>query len=77
MKKIAYRYNGLTRPDLGLVNGDLYFADEIREAGWFQHKSIRIGNRWFMWAGFTEVLVDDPDVKAIKRNATIDLIFSK
>lgn len=76
MKKIAYRYNGLTRPDLGLVNGELYIADEVKEAGWFQSKSIRIGNRWFIWAGFTEVIIEDPDIKAIKRNNVIDSIFS-
>lgn len=76
MKKVAYRYNGLTRHDLGLVNGEVYFADEVRETGWFKSKSIRIGNRWFVWAGFTEIPIDDNEIKAIKRNSAINLILS-
>ena len=73
---VAYKYNGVSRPDLGVINGEVYFADEVREAGFFRSKEIRIGDRWFTWAGFTEVLVDSSLLKSINRNKTINSILS-
>lgn len=74
---IGYRYNGVDRPDRGLINGCVYFAEDIREAGWFRPMEIKINGKWRMWASFTEISVSKEEIKLLKRDSRIsDVLLS-
>ena len=72
-KKIAYKYNGMTKN--GLIMGHIYKSEQIRDPGWFNWKEIMIGGKWYKWASFTEVNISESDMFVENRDNTIGEIL--
>jgi hypothetical protein len=69
----GYKYNGMTRN--GLINGNIYKSEQIREPGWFNWKEIMIGGKWYKWASFTEILTTDDEMFIENRdNKIVELL---
>ncbi len=75
MKKILYRYDGLSRPDIGLLNNHLYEATDERESTLFNPAQLEIKNKWVMWASFTRVELTENEFIATKRDLVISEII--
>jgi hypothetical protein len=73
----VYVYNGMTRPELGLINGKCYISHGDRKPTFFNPREIKIGNEWRPWCSFTEKLIFRDELKSLNRDSNLSSLLGE